>query len=78
MLVVARCLDESIDITVPPSVEPTTISVVLTDIRYSDGHKKARIGVEAPPSTVIDRHEVTLRKLREAAGERDDGYVALK
>jgi carbon storage regulator len=54
MLVLSRRKDEKIIITVPPSDKPTTVEVVLVDIRGN----KSRIGINAPRQVAVNRDEV--------------------
>lgn len=54
MLVLSRKKSERIMVSVPPSTEPQTIEVVVTDIRGD----KAKIGLKANADVVIHRQEV--------------------
>lgn len=54
MLVLSRKVNESIQITVPPSADSQAITVVLTEIRGD----KVRIGFDADQSIMIHRDEI--------------------
>lgn len=64
MLVLSRVKDEEIVIEVPPSSTPTTIQVIVVDVRGD----KVRLGINAPKEVPVHRKEVynAIRKEREA------------
>lgn len=57
MLVLSRCKDQRIRITVPPSLEPQVIEMLVVEIRGD----KARLGFYADKSVAIHRLEVQQR-----------------
>lgn len=59
MLMLTRRPTEALEITVPPSTEPTTI--VVTYLGRNRSNSQARIGVDAPKSTKVLREELARR-----------------
>lgn len=66
MLILTRRIGESIDITCP---DGTRITILQLGV---DGGQ-VRYGFTAPYNVVIDRHEVTVRKKREAQTRDENG-----
>lgn len=60
MLVLSRKKQAEIVVTVPPSAEPVTISLVVVEIRG----EVVRLGVKAPRHVAVDRAEVAAAKAR--------------
>lgn len=58
VLILTRSVREEVILTVPPSAEPTTITVTVVKIDRA----KARLGFTAPRTVVIDRAEVDAAK----------------
>lgn len=54
MLVLTREVNESIELTIPPSTETRLVTVTVTQIRG----RKVRIATEAPREIGIDRSEL--------------------
>lgn len=54
MLVLSRCVDQSVEITVPACSVPQKIKVMVIEVRAD----KARIGFEAHKSIMIHREEI--------------------
>jgi len=70
MLILSRKKHESVVVTVPPSTEPTKITVTVADIRGD----KVRIGFTAPRESTINRAEVEDAKER---GQSVNGRIRL-
>ena len=58
MLCLGRAVDESIEITVPPSTEHQVIKVVVCAVRYG---RDVRLGIEADKNIKILRSELKER-----------------
>ena len=65
MLVLSRSLGEEIDLTLTQDLpKGTRITFTMCDFRtnrYGEVNR-ARIGIDAPKSVLIDRHEISLLK----------------
>ena len=59
MLVLNRRRHESIEITVPPSAEPTTVTVSVRSI----SGKSTKLGLSAPPVVRIHRDNIKVKEV---------------
>ena len=62
MLCLTRKVNESIVIEIQHCGKPTTIEIMVVDIRRSSEGPKARIGIRAPRDIPILRSEIRERK----------------
>ena len=54
MLVLARKVNDTLDMIVPPSTKPTKITVIIVEVKQS----RTRLGIEAPKEVAIIRSEL--------------------